>query len=233
MRKREKELLWELPLALIALGGISAVIDAIPKYVVLGIFSSPFIIMLVTWILRFKDVRYPVKMTFASIRIDTLDARRLLKQKQQGRLEKSVGTIEIIVNDNKTQFVKGENIEPQADPFIEMEVTLFSDDAVRISRKVTLRLDRAIENELKALGRLHTHFQLRTDDNDANHISLKEGEHVTAHAEMPLQLNGDGFTDEVDNKLDMIGSDLEGKFKVGWRELGHKMSWYRPGKNEL
>jgi len=196
MKRKEGELLWELALALIALGGIVTLIEGIPKYVIGSLCGIAFVIMLVTWVIRFRDARFLIKASSPIVKINTLDARRRFQEGKQGY------------------------------PMIDIELIFFSADEVRISRKATLKLDKGVESRLRKLGRLETEFdlQIKDEQNGKPFFTLHTGEAVEAFSSIPLQM-AIPFTGEIDSELETICSELGGKCAIGWQELGHKISW--------
>jgi len=206
MREKEKLTLWEVAMALIAIGGISNLLDWMPKFAIASMLGIALIIILIIGTTRFLAARFPIKVDSARVNINTVDARRLLKENKQGY------------------------------PMIEVELIFFSTDEVRVSKRAILKFDKKIENELRKIGRLRTEFdlQIRDRENTKPFFVLNAGEAIEAGSAMPLQMIVP-FTEEIDAKLEDIYSKLEGNFVIGWQELGHKISWHKPvrGRYEL
>ncbi len=199
MRKRS-QLFWEFSLGIIALaGGLTLIQNQLDlRAIIIGsLFAIGFVFMLGTFVWRYWDVSHPVRVAPVSVNINNLNARRLLREGKQGY------------------------------PMIEIEMSFFATDEVRISRVINLRMDKNMENELRAIGRFKTWASLQTN-NIEPFITLKSGEAVSAKTTIPLQMKVD-FSDEIDNKLEEIQSNLEGKYKkykIGWQLFGKKkMSW--------
>lgn len=75
--KRQSELIWELGLALVAFAGgftlLNSFFPSIPPYVFGGLFAVAFIVMFVSFAIRFYENQHPISLFVSDVCVDTID----------------------------------------------------------------------------------------------------------------------------------------------------------------